>query len=163
MGECCPAVRPEMNPFSSFLALPPSLLPREGAGQNALTGKGHPVLMVQGPKGHQGASEVHLPAATGILQFALTEALHRSRKGKDPALTAALQPVGEPAQSARMVLLLALRVGGLVLVEGRSAQTPASHPCATMAVSRAGLDVADQADQAEAELDSSWIKTSALS
>merc|ERR1712037_337096 len=111
MGECCPAVRPEMNPFFSFLALPPSLLPREGVGQNALTGEGQPVLMVQGLRGHQGASEVHLPAATGILQFALTEALPRSRRGQrglpgvDPALTAALQPVGEPAQSARMVLL----------------------------------------------------------
>ena len=70
---------PRWDPFSSFLALPPSLLPREGVGQNALTGwanfqkksiystnlrKGHPVLMVQGPKGHQGASEVHLPAGS---------------------------------------------------------------------------------------------------
>merc|ERR1712001_241407 len=98
MGECCPAVRPEMR----------SLLLLLGLATLALTGEGQPVLMVQGPKGHQGASEVRLPAATGILQFALTEALPRSRRGLpgvDPALTAALQPVGEPAQSARMVLL----------------------------------------------------------
>jgi len=65
------------------------------------------VLMVRSPSGHQGPSEVHLPAAMATLQFAPTEALLRSPKGLpggDLALMAALQPVEVRAQSAQMVL-----------------------------------------------------------
>merc|ERR1712173_77604 len=109
MGECCPAVRPEMRSLLLLLGLATLALAQRPAGLGvgqalALTGEGQPVLMVQGPSGHRGASVDHLPAATGTLHFAPTEALPRSQKGLDPALTAAPLPVGEPVQSARMVL-----------------------------------------------------------
>merc|ERR1719348_2598492 len=108
--------------------------------------------MVQGLSGHQGASEVHLPAATGVPQFARTEALLRSLPGGAPALTAALHPVGEPAQSARMVLLSTLRVGGPALVASQSVQTLAPRHCALMAVSQEGQAEAREEGQAEDEM-----------
>merc|ERR1712243_535654 len=111
-------------------------------------------LMVQGLSGHQGASEVHLPAATGVPQFARTEALLRSLPGRALALTAALLPVGEPAQSARMVLLSTLSVGGPSQVARQSVRTLAPRYCALMAVSPAGVGVEGQVEgQAEDEME----------
>merc|ERR1712183_290740 len=155
MGECCPAVRPEMRSLLLLLGLVTLALAQRGGRPKCPDGErpscadgSRPERPPRGQRGPPTCSDGNSPVCSDGSAPQKPERKGPCSDGSTPTCGGA-SPVCPD--------------GSALSTESRSAQTPASHHCATMAVSRAGLDVADQADRAEAELDSSWIKTSTLS